>query len=875
MRKATLALAALAAFAPVPAVAATFTVINTNTSGAGSLAQAISDANATATGDVIEFNIPGTGVKTIGGVLPAITQPLQINGYTQPGSSVNTVASDSTDAVIRIELSGSSLATGDAVLQVNAGPTLIKGVAINGIKTKGIGIQVAEGVTGVLVQGCFIGTNAGGKVDSSSGFGIVAKGTVSVGDVAAAARNLISGNDGAGIQFRGPSSVALGNLIGTNASGLPVLGNGKGIDIAAATATGIVIGGAQTRENVIAGNGAEGIRASTGTGNSWRRNRFFANGGLGIDLGPAGPTANDEDDADTGANNLQNAPEISLARVNTNLLNVRGLLRGAPGSYVYTVYVSDEPDPSGFGEGQVQVGSAVVVIPDGETTAAFTFETTITDPPAEGAELYISATAEDASQNVSEFSRAIRAVQGGLKISVTNTNDSGAGSLRAAITAANASADPNTIVFAIPGDGTLTISPTSSLPTITTPVLIDGYTQPGTSPNTLLEGSNAVLRVAVNGTNLVSEVGVLDFNGAGAIVRGLTIQDGPDSGIRAIGADGFVVEGCFIGVTSAGNVAVGNAADGINVNGIDVEIGGPNVGQRNVISGNTESGIEDKSASARIAGNVIGLGSGGETLPNGIDGILARGTGAVIGGDEAAFQNEIAGNISDGIEVSKDAKSVDIRGNRIFDNLSLGIELRPATDNAAGVSENDAGDADLGANNLQNFPVLTDVTASPGLLVLKGSLDVPDVRTNTAYRLRAWASSECDASGNGEGERFLGAANVLIPVNEQFTLQLPVTVDPGEQVTMTATDPVSGDTSEFSDCRTAVADTPICGDANGDGNVLSGDALTTLKAAVGTATCELCLCDANNSGAVLSSDAQLVLKKAVGQNVTLTCPACN
>src|SRR4051812_26052572 len=88
------------------------------------------------------------------------------------------------------------------------------------------------------------------------------------------------------------------------------------------------------------------------------------------------------------------------------------------------------------------------------------------------------------------------------KIPVINTKDSGAGSLRQAILDSNASAGVlDTISFNIPGTGVKTISPASPLPAITDPVIIDGYTQPGSSENTLAVGDNAVLHIEINGTN--------------------------------------------------------------------------------------------------------------------------------------------------------------------------------------------------------------------------------------------------------------------------------------------------------------------------------------------------------------------------------------
>src|SRR5262245_51677513 len=64
---------------------------------------------------------------------------------------------------------------------------------------------------------------------------------------------------------------------------------------------------------------------------------------------------------------------------------------------------------------------------------------------------------------------------------VTNTNDTGAGSLRQAIDDANATPGADTIVFNIPGAGVHTITPQSLLPIVNEAVTIDGYSQPGSS----------------------------------------------------------------------------------------------------------------------------------------------------------------------------------------------------------------------------------------------------------------------------------------------------------------------------------------------------------------------------------------------------------
>ena len=101
-------------------------------------------------------------------------------------------------------------------------------------------------------------------------------------------------------------------------------------------------------------------------------------------------------------------------------------------------------------------------------------------------------------------------------------------SMREAINTANAGAD--TIAFNISGEGPHTIQPTSVLPTITDPVVIDGYTQPGASPNNnpRIQGSNAVLKIELDGTNtplpVAAQINGLAIEAGNSTVRGLVIN---------------------------------------------------------------------------------------------------------------------------------------------------------------------------------------------------------------------------------------------------------------------------------------------------------------------------------------------------------------
>ena len=74
-----------------------------------------------------------------------------------------------------------------------------------------------------------------------------------------------------------------------------------------------------------------------------------------------------------------------------------------------------------------------------------------------------------------------------------------------------------------------------------------------------------------------------------------------------------------------------------------------------------------------------------------------------------------------------------------------------------------------------------------------------------------------------------------------------------------------------------IGEDPIdpCGDANGSETLTATDALFALRSAVGSSTCQTCICDANGSGGVTATDALRILSRAVGLDVELLCPTCD
>ena len=173
-----------------------------------------------------------------------------------------------------------------------------------------------------------------------------------------------------------------------------------------------------------------------------------------------------------------------------------------------------------------------------------------------------------------------------------NTDDAGAGSLRQAILDANANPGADIIAFSIPGSGVHTIQPLSALPDITDTagVWIDGYSQPGASPNTLAVGDNAVLAIELDGSQSGTGAFGLSLAGGNSTVEGLVINQFGANGIQILGNGGNTVRGNFIGTAADGVTAKGNASNGIDVSGSSNTIGGTTAGaqrhQRQFCGGN-------------------------------------------------------------------------------------------------------------------------------------------------------------------------------------------------------------------------------------------------------------------------------------------------
>lgn len=409
--------------------------------------------------------------------------------------------------------------------------------------------------------------------------------------------------------------------------------------------------------------------------------------------------------------------------------------------------------------------------------------------------------------------------------------------LREAINAANANNNAptiDTINFQIPpAGGVKTIfvgstptGPTAgqNLPNITEAVTINGYSQSGASENTndLSEGSNAVLTVELDGSNVAGSTGVgLRVFKPGTVISNVVIKGLVINRFSAIGiimtgfGSGNRVEGSFIGTDPTGTMPEPNGpGSGVSINGFGDTVGGTSPAARNVISGNTGAGIDLAQSGAKVQGNYIGTEADGTSdLGNTSDGVVAGNNNATIGGADSGAANVIAFNGGAGVRVS----SVDRAGNHIINNSihsndRLGIDLSGGTneDFFTRVTPNDRKDRDTGANNLQNFPTLisANTDAASGTTKVTGKLKSQPRKT---FTIQLFSSPTADPSGNGEGKTFLGQVTKKTNREGKLSFSFTTTLPTGENVVTatatrldTSTMPATPtDTSEFSNSVTA------------------------------------------------------------------------
>ncbi|HWO56141.1 MAG TPA: thrombospondin type 3 repeat-containing protein [bacterium] len=366
---------------------------------------------------------------------------------------------------------------------------------------------------------------------------------------------------------------------------------------------------------------------------------------------------------------------------------------------------------------------------------------------------------------------------------VTHTLDAGIGSLRKALSDANAVAGPDTITFNIPGAGPHVIVPATAYSSLIDRVYINGYSQPGSAVNTLAAGSNAVIKIEIDGSLLPSSSGFgLAFTSGslGSDVRGLAIHSCTRSGIFIL-TDSITVRGCFIGTDATGTIDRGNANCGVRLHGARYcTIGGAAPADRNLLSGNDEDGVCMNSGTFVnlptgnvVAGNIIGLNAAGNAaLPNTLHGVRMDSTvDCHVGGAAAGAGNTISGNTQYGVYVIRGASGL-AGGNAIRGNI-IGLDVGGAVDlgnGSAGVYLNGAGDtvggAVAGARNVISGNTFdgVEIQASSGN-VIEGNYIGTDITGSLAlgnsYGVRVHVLFTGSSTLNRIGGTSAGQRNVI------------------------------------------------------------------------------------------------------------------
>ena len=329
---------------------------------------------------------------------------------------------------------------------------------------------------------------------------------------------------------------------------------------------------------------------------------------------------------------------------------------------------------------------------------------------------------------------------------------------------------------------------------------VDGSTADG-------NGNGGILLTSAASDNYAGGLSLSDRN---------VISGNGGWGVQVMG-DNNVVRENYIGTDATGTSAVPNGT-GIEVSGSSNTIGGADPAIGNVISGNFLDGLTVESSDNVVQNNLVGTkATGTGDLGNGGDGVLVDDASfTTVGepnpfpGDLAALNgggpngNVIAHNGGNGVEVTGvEASGNTISENSIFANDDLGIDL-----GGGGVDTNDFNfseemppDTDGGPNGHQNYPQITgvEVFASEGIEtdVTAQLYSTP----NTDFTIDYYSSNGCDPSGNGEGRFFEGSITATTDDSGFADASAFFGQMQGTEVTATATDQETGDTSEFSNCE--------------------------------------------------------------------------
>jgi parallel beta-helix repeat protein len=788
---------------------APYVVHTTADSGAGSLRDAITQVNADASHsyaspsnpsvDEIDFNItaasdtgrgynPSNGVATITpqASLPAITNAVFIDGYSQAGASGNTNPFGQADnAVLKVELNGAAVANANA-LMVSAPNSTVCGLVIN---RAGNGIEIVQTGSGNdWIYGNFIGVDPTGMVNEGNGTGVyvVSANNVTIGSKNdghdALERNVISANEAdpnnANILVRDNSTFVTiqGNYVGTDATGSAQFysASNDDINLREESSSNLNITG-----NVVSGPAYIGMHLVGDTNVTIQGNRIGTTadgtqtlgaghtGGGGIfmeycaNVLIGGVDTNAPGAALAGAGNLISGNNIGLEIEIGPSVTIQGNYVGTDitGSYA----IPNLSDGVGVGGcqnvmiGGVTAGTGNLVSGNGRRGIGIT--ETAGPVLIEDNTIGTDATGKYAIGNAwsgVDIGAASGVTVGGATQAARNLVSGNGGGIRDVGTGnlieGNLIGTDLSGTKAVPNGGGIALGGTNST---VIGNLISGNAQSGisllfTTGDTIQNnyiGTDATGSLAVGNTGLgIDSYGANNVT-LGGIGRGNLISAN-GAGVL-VGGNGWLIQGNLIGTNAAGTSALGNQASDAGLRiaaGANNTVGGTAPGAGNIIGGNAAWGVSltDGAHNNVVEGNYIGTNSAGANLGNGRNGIVlyAGANNNQIGGVGTGAGNFIAYNSAPGVSigVTYDANvgvvGNAILGNAIHDNSGLGIVLATAA-----------------ANDSQPAPTLTSIVGETSPTIT-GTLATV---AGTIYRIEFFASAAPASLSNSAGTTLLGS----------------------------------------------------------------------------------------------------------------------
>ena len=813
-------------------VPTTFTVVNTADSGAGSFRQAILDANANPGADTITFDI-GTGRQTISPAspLPNITDAVNIDGTSQPGFAEHPI----------IELTGLNAGVGvDGLRFVNHTGSTLRGLVVNGFGGSGV---VLSGGGAHVIQGNYIGTNGSGSSGSPP------SGIVSWWKAEGNAEDAVDGNDGTLV---GDATFAPGMV------GQAFQFDGNGDYMTVPDSTNLDLADAVTLEAWI-------NPASLHFDPAWSAviaksdvPTYGVNGrNYGLWIGYEGSIGL-EYWTSSHINQLQSAS--GLIPVGT-FSHVTGVIDPAAGRM--EIYCNGTLVASRIISDPLQVNDVPLTIGASDPGFNFCFDGQIDEPTVYNRGL----TAAEILSRYQSVASTLAIPNQGNGISITNGSQFNTiGGTTAAARNIISGNGNNGIDIANGGNHNL-IQGNYIGTDVTGMAALGNYnyginvvnsgghnTIGGTvsGARNVVSGNTLEIHMVFGGGNDIIQGNYIGIDSAGTALlggeQGINIYatpgviiGGSTPGTRNVIkqmiitlGDGALVQGNYIGTNATGTAVLG---EGLLVRGIylaasNCAIGGTAPGAGNVIAALTTyiplqhaTGIHLAGGHDNIIqGNYIGTNPNGDVLGCSGAGIhIEDSYHNTIGGTSTGAGNTLAFCGLSGVFVNNNTSTGNsIRGNVIHDNNGLGIDLSTGA-GPNGATPNDPGDADVGPNNLQNFPVLATVIGGATTQITGTLSSTP----NSTFTLDFYANAAADPSGYGEGQRYLGSATVTTNANGtvSFNVTLSATISTAEWVTGTATD-VASNTSEFSSAIQIQTNAPPTAHAGGPYTAVRGGSVT-------------------------------------------------